>query len=72
MGRPRELTDAERARLLARGYRPVEIWVPDLSKSEIRERLSNELGAIRASDRRSGELDRLSETVDDLADDFEK
>ncbi len=35
MGRPRELTDAERAELVAKGYRPVEMWVPDLSDPKI-------------------------------------
>ncbi|MDP3898527.1 MAG: DUF3018 family protein [Mesorhizobium sp.] len=70
MGRPRELTDEERAELLARGYRPVEMWVPDLSKAEVRDRLGLELKAIREADVRTGELDRLSETVEDLADDF--
>ena len=33
MGRPKELTEAERAELmLEKGYRPVEVWVPDLSR----------------------------------------
>ncbi len=31
MGRPRELTEQERQELLAKGYRPVEVWVPDFS-----------------------------------------
>ena len=31
MGRPNELTHSQRAELIARGYRPVEVWVPDLS-----------------------------------------
>ena len=30
MGRPRELSQEERADLLRQGYRPIEIWVPDL------------------------------------------
>lgn len=71
MGRPRELTEEERAELLAKGYRPVEMWVPDLSKAEVRLRLSSELKAIREADMRSGEIERLSETVEDLADDFD-
>jgi Protein of unknown function (DUF3018) len=29
MGRPREITPEERAELIEKGYRPVEIWVPD-------------------------------------------
>lgn len=71
MGRPRELTEEERAELLAKGYRPVEMWVPDLSKAEVRLRLGSELKAIREADMRSGEIERLSETVEDLADDFD-
>jgi hypothetical protein len=71
MGRPRELTDTERAELVSRGYRPVEMWVPDLSRAEVRERLESELKAIRESDIRTGELDRLGEIVEDLAGDFD-
>lgn len=71
MGRPRELTDAERAELVARGYKPVEMWIPDLSRDEVRERLERELKAIREADIRTGELDRLGETVEDLAGDFD-
>lgn len=70
MGRPKELTDEERAELIAKGYRPVEMWIPDLSKAEVRERLNRELQAVREADIRTGELDRLNETVEDLADDF--
>lgn len=71
MGRPRELTDAERAELVAKGYRPVEMWIPDLSRDEVRERLRRELKAIREADIRTGELARLAETVEDLAGDFD-
>jgi hypothetical protein len=71
MGRPRELSEEERQALFARGYRPVEMWIPDLSRAEVRERLERELKAIREADIRTGELHRLSETVEDLADDFD-
>ena len=33
MGRPRELTEDERAELIAKGYRPIEIWVPDVKSA---------------------------------------
>lgn len=69
MGRPRELTEEERQELLSQGFRPVEMWVPDLSQPRVREQLVKELKAIRELDARSGELKRLSETVDDLWDD---
>lgn len=42
MGRPRELSQEERADLLRRGYRPVEIWVPDLENETIRAQLAEE------------------------------
>jgi len=71
MGRPRELTEAERAELVAKGYKPVEMWVPDLSRADVRQRLERELRAVRAADIRTGELNRLSETVDDLEGDFD-
>lgn len=29
MGRPREISDEQRARLMERGFRPIEVWVPD-------------------------------------------
>ena len=35
MGRPRELTEEERAKLIAEGYRPVEIWVPDFENPAV-------------------------------------
>jgi hypothetical protein len=34
MGRPRELTEEERQKLIAKGYRPVEVWVPDRGNPE--------------------------------------
>jgi hypothetical protein len=37
MGRPKELTEEERAELIAKGYRPVEVWVRDISSVEYRE-----------------------------------
>jgi t-SNARE complex subunit (syntaxin) len=70
MGRPRELTEDERQQLLADGYRPVEVWVPDFDSPIIQNRMRTEAKAIAEADRRSGELDRLEETVEDLWDDF--
>ncbi len=47
MGRPRELSSEERADLLRRGYRPVEIWVPDLENETIRRNSLRRLGELR-------------------------
>lgn len=70
MGRPRELTEEERQKLIAAGYRPVEAWVPDFENPKIIERMQRECAAINEADRRSGELERLEETAADLWDDF--
>jgi hypothetical protein len=50
VGRPKELTEEERAELLAKGFRPVEFWVPDLDNPEMRERLEREARAVAEAD----------------------
>jgi hypothetical protein len=70
MGLPRELTEEERAKLIADGYKPVEMWVLDLDNPEVLERIRKECEAIRESDRRNGELDYLDEVTAALWDDF--
>lgn len=51
MGRPRELTAEERQRLISEGYKPVEIWVPDMSDPEVMARAKAEAKRIAAADR---------------------
>ncbi|MGN6470906.1 MAG: antitoxin MazE-like protein [Rhizobiaceae bacterium] len=70
MGRPRELTEEERAKLLAKGYRPVEIWVPDWS-SPIFQKEVEEMGkSIREADRRE-QMDKVLEAfIDEVWDDL--
>jgi hypothetical protein len=46
MGRPRELSPEERADLLRRGYRPIELWVPDVSNETMRAQLEEEARRI--------------------------
>ncbi|KQT66254.1 MULTISPECIES: antitoxin MazE-like protein [unclassified Aureimonas] len=60
MGRPKELTDVERADLLARGFRPVEVWVPDWNDPAFVAAVEEECRAIRESDRRT----HMDETLD--------
>ncbi len=69
MGRPKELTEEQRADLLARGYRPVEVWVPDSDSPAFLALMERECRTINESDNRSGELASLSELVDDLWED---
>ncbi|MEC5291054.1 antitoxin MazE-like protein [Aurantimonas sp. C2-6-R+9] len=70
MGRPKELTEEQRADLRARGFVPVEVWVPDWDSPEFKEQLKRDCDAINAADRRSGEINCLSEEVADLWDDL--
>lgn len=57
MGRPRELSPEERADLISRGYRPVEIWVPDLDNPEVQKQLQEEIGRIAAADEKDDVMD---------------
>lgn len=50
MGRPKELTEEERAELIAKGYKPVEIWVPDWNNPEMQKRLEKEAKAVAEAD----------------------
>ncbi len=50
MGRPRELTEEERQALLAKGYRPVEMWLPDLSDPNVYALAEAEAKRIAAAD----------------------
>lgn len=70
MGRPRELSEEEKEKLIAAGYRPVEVWVLDWDNPKVVEQIKRECEAIRESDRRNGELEYLDEVTSDLWDDF--
>lgn len=59
MGRPRELSPEEREDLLRRGYRPVEIWVPDLENETIRAQIAEEARRIAETDERDDVTDWL-------------
>ena len=45
-----KLTDEERQALRSRGYRPVEIWLPDFSDPRVREQAAAEAKRIAAAD----------------------
>jgi len=70
MGRPRELTEEQKAKLIADGYQRVEVWLPDWNNPAFIERLRRECEAINESDRRSGEREWLDEISSDLWDDI--
>ena len=70
MGRPRELTEEQRQELLAKGYKPVEVWVPDWSSPAFQRELDEMGKNIREFDRRS-QMDKVLEAfIDDVWDDL--
>ncbi|CDN48937.1 MULTISPECIES: antitoxin MazE-like protein [Alphaproteobacteria] len=50
MGRPREISPEERAELIRQGYRPIEIWVPDLTHEAFRRQAEEEMRRIAEAD----------------------
>ena len=66
MDRPYDLTDEEREALRADGYKPVEIWVPDLDDPTVRERWRAGARRVAETDRREG----MDEMLGDMLDDF--
>jgi hypothetical protein len=50
MGRPRELTEAERQKLISEGYRAIEVWVPDIWSDEVWQQVYRDCELIRASE----------------------
>ena len=48
MGRPKELTDEERAALLSEGLNPVEVWLPDIWSDEVWEQVYQDCKLIRS------------------------
>ncbi|CAN7423675.1 antitoxin MazE-like protein [Neorhizobium sp. LjRoot104] len=50
MGRPREISPEERAELIRQGYRPIEIWVPDLTSEAFRRQAEEEMRRIAEAD----------------------
>ena len=71
MGRPKELTEAQKADLLARGYRPYEVWLPDVNSEEFWRKMQKEGEAIRESDRRQGMDKVLDAFAEELWDDLD-
>jgi hypothetical protein len=65
MGRPRELTEEERAKLIADGYRPVEVWVPDVANAAYLAEADRQARAAADADVE----DRVMEWVDTVSHD---
>lgn len=63
------MSPEERADLLRRGYRPVEIWVPDISSEAYKAEAARQTKAAVEADRQAGIVELIGE---DLTDDWEK
>ena len=63
------MSPEEREDLLRRGYKPVEIWVPDVSSEAYKEEAARQTKAAVDADRRAGIVELIGE---DLTDDWEK
>ncbi|MDQ2635121.1 MAG: antitoxin MazE family protein [Pseudomonadota bacterium] len=66
MGRPRELTAEERRQLISDGYRPVEIWVPDLSDPNLLARAEAEAKRIAKADQDEDIVDWIEAIQQDM------
>ncbi|HEV7252231.1 MAG TPA: antitoxin MazE-like protein [Mesorhizobium sp.] len=64
MGRPRELSETEKAKLLAEGYRPVEVWLPDLTDPDVRARAQAEAKRIASADQEEDIMDWIDAIQD--------
>ncbi|MCG6115496.1 MAG: antitoxin MazE family protein [Mesorhizobium sp.] len=71
MGRPKELSEEERQQLLAEGYRPIEIWLPDVWSDEFWKQMNEDCRLIRESDRRENMDEVLDAFARDLWDDLD-
>jgi len=68
MGRPRELTADERRELISEGYRPVEMWVPDLSDPDVLARAEAEAKRIAKADQDEDIVDWIEAIQKDMWD----
>lgn len=66
MGRPRELTEEERGELIAKGYRPVEVWVPDMSDPVIMAQADAEAKRIAKADQDEDIMDWIEAVQKDM------
>lgn len=53
MGRPKELTEEERAKLTAEGLRPIEVWMPDIWSDEVWEQVYRDCELISSSEEKA-------------------
>lgn len=71
MGRPKELTEEEKAELLAKGFKPYVVWLPDLWSDEFWRQIEEDCRLIREADKRENMSDVLDAFASDLWDDLD-
>jgi hypothetical protein len=68
VGRPRELTAEEKQQLISQGYRPVEMWVPDMSDPQVLARADAEAKRIAKADQDEDIMDWVEAVQKDMWD----
>jgi hypothetical protein len=66
MGRPKELTEEEKKELLAQGYRPVEVWLPDMSDPAVLARADAEAKRIARADQEEDIMEWIDAVQKDM------
>jgi hypothetical protein len=72
MGRPRELTEEERAKLIAEGYREASVWLPDIWSDEFWMQIEEDCRLIRQLDERTNMNATLDAFAADLWQDLDR
>lgn len=71
MGRPRELSEAERDALRERGLIPVEVWLPDMWSDAFWRQVDEDCRLIREADKKESMGEVLDAFASDLWDDLD-
>ena len=53
MGRPKELTEEQRAQLVSEGLSPIEVWLPDIWSDSVWEQAYRDCDLIKSSEERA-------------------
>jgi Protein of unknown function (DUF3018) len=67
MGTSTRRTSEYRQRMRERGYRPVQVWVPDVRSAQFAAEAHREALALAEADRRGNDMDFV-EAISELAD----
>lgn len=71
MGRPRELTEAERETMREQGLVPVEVWLPDIWSDRFWSQVEEDCRLIREADKSENMNEVLEAFATDLWNDLD-